>query len=646
MTTQTDTLKIKLTTTGKGKVRASLAGVERDLGGVAGGANKTKKSIGGLQSAIALLTTTAAAGFLVKTIIEFEKLEASLRTVTGSTAIANKTFSELQVFAQETPSQLSDVVGAFIKLKALGLDPSIESLRSYGNTAAAMGKDLNQFIEAVADASTGEFERLKEFGIRARQQGDQVSFTFQGVTTTVQKSSAQIEGYLKAIGDTTFAGALTDQMNTLGGSFSNFQDSVSALAKKIGESGVSDAIKSITDASADLIRTMAGVPKPIDDLRKKLTALQAAEFNTPTKVYRPGRSTAVNTSRLINDVKDDIRDALIATGGPEGLRTQIDLLDEKIAEIEFKIANVGINRKPLAGLNRRLDSFNELARNARDTLAELELTAPEQQPGNAPSPAADNKAEKEKQRREKERQGYLDNLARRFNALQLSLSDETALINNEEQTRINLLNEYRENHILAEGEYQFRLTQIQDDASKKRTALVEAEQQEKFNITAGIFQNLTSLMGSQSKKQFEIGKKSALAGALIQGYAAVVASFKSGAETGGYPLAVAYAASATVAVKAQIDAIKRQQFSGGGTIPSISGGNNGQGTQPASTPPVDPTAQSGATQVVVQVIGPSYGYDDFDERIVGAVRTAVGNDVELVPADSRNGLELIEAANA
>ena len=35
-----------------------------------------------------------------------------------------------------------------------------------------MGKSLNQMIEAVADATTGEFERLKEFGIKARTHGE------------------------------------------------------------------------------------------------------------------------------------------------------------------------------------------------------------------------------------------------------------------------------------------------------------------------------------------------------------------------------------------------------------------------------------------------------------------------------------------
>ena len=57
----------------------------------------------------------------------------------------------------------------FTKLVALGLNPSQRAMESYGNTAAAMGKDLSQMIEAVADAATGEFERLKEFGIKSKR---------------------------------------------------------------------------------------------------------------------------------------------------------------------------------------------------------------------------------------------------------------------------------------------------------------------------------------------------------------------------------------------------------------------------------------------------------------------------------------------
>ena len=196
--------------------------------------------------------TAVAAGKLTGTIVAFEKLEASLRTVEGSAAKASETLEFLKEFSSQTPFQLEELTASYIKLKALGLDPTEASLRSFGNVASAMGKTLDQFVEAVADSVTGEFERLKEFGIKARSEGDRVSFTFQGVTTQIGKNAFEIEQFLKGIGDVQFAGAMEEQMATLGGVSSNFKDQVSLLSAAIGEAGFSDAVKGATFLLSDM----------------------------------------------------------------------------------------------------------------------------------------------------------------------------------------------------------------------------------------------------------------------------------------------------------------------------------------------------------------------------------------------------------
>lgn len=106
---------------------------------------------------------------------EFDVLNAQLITATGSAGNAAAAMKQLQEFAKTTPYGLNQAVEGFAKLKNLGLTASVENLKSFGNTAAAMGKDLMQLIEAVADASTFEFERLKEFGIKASQEKDFIS---------------------------------------------------------------------------------------------------------------------------------------------------------------------------------------------------------------------------------------------------------------------------------------------------------------------------------------------------------------------------------------------------------------------------------------------------------------------------------------
>lgn len=187
---------------------------------------------------------TASAGLrkLVSVARETDILNAQLITATGSTAGAAAAFEQLEKFAAKTPFALNQSVVAFQKLVNLGLTPSERALTSYGNTASALGKDLNQFIEAVADAATNEFERLKEFGIKAKQQGDQVSLTFQGITTTIGKNAAEIEQYLIDIGETQFAGAMEQRAKTLDGAISNLGDAWDGLFRTISSSGVGNAI--------------------------------------------------------------------------------------------------------------------------------------------------------------------------------------------------------------------------------------------------------------------------------------------------------------------------------------------------------------------------------------------------------------------
>lgn len=173
----------------------------------------------------------------------FEQLSGSLKTVTGSAKGAQEAFALIEKFAIDTPYQLNEIVEAFIRLKALGLEPSEAALTSYGNTASAFGKNILDFVGAVAAATVGEFERLKTFGIKAKVVNDDVSFTFAGVTTKVNKNAAEIEKYLRSLGDVNFAGAMEEQMKTMSGVLSNIEDGFEKMYRDIGKNGLNDALK-------------------------------------------------------------------------------------------------------------------------------------------------------------------------------------------------------------------------------------------------------------------------------------------------------------------------------------------------------------------------------------------------------------------
>lgn len=242
------------------KANAGLAKVRKQAEGASDTFKRLRKyAIGAIGGMAAGFAARALGTKIIEVNKTFQTLRASLKTVTGSAEAAGLAFSGIRKFAKETPFTVKQVTQAFVKLKALGLDPSEAALRSYGNTASATGKSMMDFIEAVADAATGEFERLKEFGIRASSQGDQVAFTFQGVTKTVGKNSREIEAYLQSIGNNQFGGAMAEQMKTLGGAFSNLEDAFDSFLLSIGEGGFNDAVMDAALTLSDMAKDSEGL---------------------------------------------------------------------------------------------------------------------------------------------------------------------------------------------------------------------------------------------------------------------------------------------------------------------------------------------------------------------------------------------------
>lgn len=212
-----------------------------------------KRLIGPLAAAAG---SVASLSKLVSVTREFEILDAQLQTATGSAEGAAVAFTAIQDFASSTPYDLQQVTDAFTKLVNYGLTPSERALTSYGDTASAMGKELNDLIEAVADAATGEFERLKEFGIKSSKQGDQVKFTFRGVTETVKFEAKAIEEYLTQLGENNFAGAMARRMETLDGAISNLGDEWNKLFVNISNLGVGNAMESSIRLGIDALEEL------------------------------------------------------------------------------------------------------------------------------------------------------------------------------------------------------------------------------------------------------------------------------------------------------------------------------------------------------------------------------------------------------
>lgn len=237
---------------------------------------------------------------------KFQKFEAILRNSLGSTNAAAKAMQDIQKFASETPFTIDGITESYIKLVNRGFVPTMDEMKKLGDLSSTLGKDMDQLVEAILDAQTGEWERLKEFGIRAKRTGDDVAFTFRGVTTEMKFTDEAVKNYILSLGDLTgVQGAMDAQMGTLGGKMSNLSDKLTLFGQKVG-TVVGPAIAKIIDMGGRLLDLLGGVSGLEDEMQKAIDSekqLQEA-MNLDLEILKDNNLSQEARKELITEVNN------------------------------------------------------------------------------------------------------------------------------------------------------------------------------------------------------------------------------------------------------------------------------------------------------------------------------------------------------
>jgi hypothetical protein len=255
------------------------------------GVGGLSKSLGGLGPAIVgAFSVTAVLGFakaVFDTTANFEKLGAVLKNTLGSGAQASLALEGIKEFAKTTPFAVAELTASFVKLANQGFIPTTNQLRQLGDLASSTGKGFDQLTEAIIDAQTGEFERLKEFGIRASKSGDQVKFSFKGVETQVKFNNEAIRQYITSLGDyegvagaaAAVSGTLGGKVNNLGDAWDNFLNSIGTLLKPV-LTGALNVTADFMDAINSLFKL--GTTGAQDVEQAELNAFKSFQAKTKT----------------------------------------------------------------------------------------------------------------------------------------------------------------------------------------------------------------------------------------------------------------------------------------------------------------------------------------------------------------------------
>lgn len=231
----------------------------------------------------------------------------------------------------------------------------------------------------------------------------------------------------------------------------------------------------------------------------------------------------------------------------------------------------------------------------------------------------------------KEKADKVDKATSNLDEFKLSLMDEEAL---REEFYIRELKQFRESAAILgltrdeirdlekqkAKQHADELLTIEQKRIQKEKELEEKKNSDKLAIASGAFSNLSSLMNTESRKMFEVGKAAAIAGAIIDGIAAVQGSYKAGAKIGGPPLGAAFAATAAVATLANIKQIQSTQFGSKGSGQSYQGGQVVNNTSQQSQPE--------QRNVSIALTGSNFTGGDI-RALIGQINEELGDGVTL-----------------
>tara|TARA_R110002020_G_scaffold472424_1_gene700435 strand:- start:26148 stop:28211 length:2064 start_codon:yes stop_codon:yes gene_type:complete len=556
-------------------------------------AEKTTNKVAGaftklLGPLLAVVSATAALNKLVSITREFDILNAQLITATGSAEGAAVAFEAIQKFGVETPFQLGEVTEAFVQLVNRGLDPSIESLTNIGNFASAFGRNILDATRAIAQATTGEFESLKQFGIVSKKVGDEVNFTFRGITKTVGFNAKEIQGYMNDLAANNFAGAMEERMNSLDGAISNLEDSwdkfwlttsqegtgqiaqevvltLIAAVEKLEEVVTGNKAGALFEAfalSLKLLREQAGTVE-FEELATKITTIGvaidrfgAAEWRTEQLDSYLGTYQKVVSEFDKKGLETAIRDIESAITNQEG---SVESLLNKLAEdpgsnvvglqAEEATQKLAVLREMLKGVVGELTNFQSVEDS--DATVGFGVGA---DPTDTVSAAEQSRIEKS------------------FERLQDSLLSEEEAIEASFQKRMETAQEYAK----LTGE---SVADVEDRIRKSHAEEVRQLEMKRWDTALSSFDDFQNNMLTLAKVGNDdlaaVFKAAAIANTTIKTYESATSAYAAmaGIPLVGPALGAAAAAAAVAAGLANVSAIANQQVGGyadGGIIP---GGN-------------------------------------------------------------------------
>ncbi len=196
---------------------------------------------------------------IIQTGAKFETLAIQLKAVMGSSEGAGRALEWVKEFTLATPYQLEQVTNAFVKLKAMGLNPMSGALQAVADATSYLGgsaETMNSLVLALGKSFTigkmsmEEMRMMMEKGVPVI---DILADKLEVSTGEILKMSSagkigrdEIGLLIDAMRE-MYGGASAELMNTFTGKWSNLRDQIDKTLDSLANTGALEAAKGALD---------------------------------------------------------------------------------------------------------------------------------------------------------------------------------------------------------------------------------------------------------------------------------------------------------------------------------------------------------------------------------------------------------------
>jgi hypothetical protein len=567
-----------------------------------------KKSMGGMgrkagAASIQLQQFTGQVSGGVNPLIAFSQQAADLGIVLGAPLLGSivgigaaigvvllpqlfKTTDALQDL-----EKISDSLKSSLDMSSTGVLDLSENLRKLAERSKPLAKlqisaSIVEAEKQISTASEGIVDAV-----------DDMFSSFQGAMTIseagdlIRKFGGDVDELSKNIEGTkllSFAG-LSSKLDQVSRRFGITKESAAGFILAIDElnrTKTPAAVKNLENQLTKLNKETGGGSKRLNELSKATIPLFEA------------MNSGVNSVNLLRMAFADLNSELKKPAETKAL-TDAEIVVGALAQ-QVQLANAELDGG--ANAARRLATAFELSLVNAEALpvkVREQLTALEEVEAKQKAIAKSEREEAlktskhkaallaEEARQKTERGSNLDKLRQDImeegELLKFKFDDELLLLESSLLAQEVKRDEFDEIRKIKAQQLEDALLAIKTKAADADARIEAAKERAKLNAISGMFGDLSSLMNTESRKLFEIGKAAALSGAIVDGYAAVQSAIKVGNDIGGPPLGAAFGAAAAIQTAVQVKGIAKQKFGGGGGgATSFSGGLPAVNTQQAA----------------------------------------------------------------